>query len=162
MLKCSCLLKMKHFIKQMDIGTDKHSKFYDITDEIIKRVAESKISEGHVMIQSLHTTCGLYINEGEERLLEDFILYLNRQAPEGNDFYLHDNIAERDCPDDEPKNGHSHIKAALYSNNAISLILNNEKLQLGQYQRIIFAEFDGPCPRKHKSKRNIIISVLGE
>ena len=152
---------MEHFTKIIEIETKKHSKFYDITNKINHIVKESKIKEGHIIIQSLHTTCGLYINEGEERLLEDFILYLNRMAPAGNEFYLHDNIAERDCPEDEPENGHSHIKTAFYSHNSLNLIVAKRKIQLGQYQRILFAELDGPCPRKHKSKRKIIISILG-
>ncbi len=152
---------MEHFTKIIEVETKKHSKLYDLTEIIKKVVKEFKIKEGHLIIQSLHTTCGFYVNEGEERLLEDFVLYLNRAAPAGNGFYLHDNIAERDCPDDEPENGHSHIKTALYCNNSVNLIIIKGNLQLGQYQRILFAEFDGPCPRKHKSKRKIIISLIG-
>lgn len=153
---------MRHFFKKEGLETDKPSRFYDITDKVEEAVKESKINEGHVMIQSVHATAGLYVNEGEERLLEDFILYLNRAAPQGKGLYLHDNIAERDCPDDEPENGHSHIKAAFYSTPSVGLVLNKGRLQLGKYQRIFFAEFDGPCPRKHKSKRKYLISVIGE
>ena len=153
---------MKHFLKKELLKTGRHSRFYDITKEVEKAVRESSINDGHVLVQSVHATAGLYINEGEERLLEDFILYLNRGAPEGRGLYLHDDIAERDCPDDEPLNGHSHIKSALYSNPSVNLVLYRGELQLGKYQRIFFAEFDGPCPRKHKSKRKYLVSIIGE
>jgi thiamine phosphate synthase YjbQ (UPF0047 family) len=77
---------------------------------------------------------------------------------------MHDDIELRkdNCPVDEPVNGHSHIRAACYSNPSLSLILHKGKIQLGTYQRILFAEFDGPCPRKHKSVRKYLVSVIGE
>jgi secondary thiamine-phosphate synthase enzyme len=153
---------MKHFLKREELATDKHCKLYDITENVETAVFESKICEGHILLQSVHATTGLYVNENEPRLLDDFVIYLNRQAPRGNEFYLHDNIAERNCPDDEPENGHSHIKATFYSSPSIGLVLNDKKMLLGKYQRIFFAEFDGPCPRKHKSKRNYLISIIGE
>jgi secondary thiamine-phosphate synthase enzyme len=153
---------MAWFFKEESIETDRHCKLYDITENIKNGGIESGLSEGQVLIQSAHATAGLYVNENEERLLEDFVLYLNRQAPRGNEFYLHDNIAERDCPDDEPENGHSHIKAAFYSNASVGLVLHDKKLHLGKYQRVFFAEFDGPCPRKHKSNRTYLISIIGE
>jgi len=153
---------MKHFLKKEVLKTEKGCRFYDITNKVEETVLKSEILEGHVIIQSVHATAGVYVNEGEERLIEDLILYLSRAAPQGKGHYLHDDIAKRDCPDDEPLNGHSHIKAALFSNNSASLILHQGELQLGKYQRIFFAEFDGPCPRKHKSRRNYLVSIIGE
>jgi len=152
---------MECFYKKKELATKENFRIYDITKDIKTVIKESGVKDGHVLIQVMHTTCGLYINEGEERLLDDFVLYLNDRAPKIKGKYLHDDIAERDCPKDEPLNGHSHIKSALYSNVSVSLVLSGGELQLGEYQRILFAEFDGPCPRKHKSKREYIISILG-
>ena len=153
---------MKHFIIKEEFETFEQTKIYNITENILKIIKKSEIKNGHVLIQVLHTTVGIYINEGEERLLEDFVIYLNRIAPNIKGYYRHDDISKRDCPEDEPINGHSHIKSAFFSNPSVSLILLGGELQLGKYQRILFAEFDGPCPRKHKTKRGILISIFGE
>ncbi len=154
---------MKHFFKEVSLKTKEADEFYDITDDVKKYVKESGIQNGHVLIQPKHTTTGVFLNEGEERLLEDFVKFLSDKAPKDNG-YKHDDIylREDDCPPDEPVNGHSHMRAALYSNPSLSLILHNEELRLGTYQRILFAEFDGPCPRKHKSKRMYEVSIIGE
>ncbi|MCH7850100.1 MAG: YjbQ family protein [Nanoarchaeota archaeon] len=153
---------MKHFLKRVEIKTREPTRIYDITTSIERLVEESKFSDGHVLVQPMHTTTGVYCNEFEDFLIEDLIRHLNDQAPQIQGKYRHDNIAERDCPPDEPKNGHSHIKAALYSNHSVSLILYERSLQIGQYQRILFAEFDGPCPRRHKGTREYLVSILGE
>ncbi len=154
---------MKCFFKKEEIETDRHSKIYDITEEIIRTVKESGFSNGLVLIQPLHTTVGIYVNEGEERLLEDFVLQLAKRVPHGPGLYLHDDISERkDCPSDEPINGHSHMKASFYSNPSVSLVICDGRVCLGRYQRILFAEFDGPCPRKNKDKRNYVICVIGK
>ena len=152
---------MKYFVKKEEIETKEHSEIYEITEQIEKATGESGIKEGHVIVQPMHTTIGIYLNEGEERLLKDFIIHLSNSVPQIEGKYLHDNISERDCPEDEPLNGHSHIKSALYSNPSLSLILMNGKLQLGRYQKILLAEFDGPCPRKNKEKRSYMISIVG-
>lgn len=153
---------MKHFIKKEEIETKEHTKIYNITSSIKNIIENSKITEGHVLIQPMHTTIGIYLNEGEKLLFEDLIKHLDNQAPQTKEKYKHNNIPERNCSPDEPENAHSHIKAALYSNPLLSLILHQGKLQLGKYQKILLAEFDGPCPRKHKEKRTYTISILGE
>jgi secondary thiamine-phosphate synthase enzyme len=153
---------MKHFMKKEGLETREHSKIYDITPSVERLVKESGFREGHILVQPMHTTTGVYLNEGERFLFEDLISHLNNQAPKVKGRYRHDNIPERDCPDDEPENGHSHIKATLYSNPSLSLVLSKGKLQVGKYQRILFAEFDGPCPRKHKEKRQYLVSIIGD
>lgn len=152
---------MKCFFKKCDMSTGGPTKIYDITDEIINYIAESRIKNGHIIIQPLHTTVGIYLNESEKGLLLDFESYLKEKVPSRNE-YLHDDIESReDCPNDEPINCHSHIKSALFSNPSLSLIIFGGQPQLGKYQRILFTEFDGPCPRQHKSKRKYAVSIIG-
>jgi secondary thiamine-phosphate synthase enzyme len=152
---------MRHFVKKEVIKTREHTQIHDITERVIEVVENSGMKEGHMVIQPLHTTVGIYLNESEERLHKDMIMHLGNNAPQLKGRYLHDDISQRDCPDDEPENGHSHIKSAFYSNPSLSLVLIGGKLQLGTYQRVLFAEFDGPCPRKHKSARSYLVSILG-
>lgn len=153
---------MRHYLKKGEISTKQNTKVYDITGNVKTIIKDSQFKEGHIIIQPMHTTVGIYINEGEERLLEDIVVQLNKRVSQEKGIYLHDDIEERDCPPDEPLNGHSHIKSMFYSNPFASLILYGGEIQLGKYQKILFAEFDGPCPRKLKSKRNYLVSIIGD
>lgn len=151
-----------HFVKKEELETGVEVGLYDVTGQVQKVIEDSGIKNGLVVIQTMHTTTGIYVNEKEEFLESDVVLKLGAVAPDVKGMYAHDNIPERDCPPDEPLNGHAHIKAILYSSVSVSLGLCKGKLQLGRYQRIFFAEFDGPCPRKHKDKRKYLIIVMGE
>ena len=102
---------MKHFLRESEIPITRETEIYDITEYVEGNVRESGIENGHVLIQPLHTTVGIFLNENEPRLFQDLILHLANQAPQIKGKYLHDDISERDCPPDEPLNGHSHIKA---------------------------------------------------
>ena len=150
------------YYKEIKINTQKKIEFLDITKIVEENVKKSGMKNGHVLIQTMHTTIGLFVNENEKGLLKDLIVHLLEKAPEIQEKYFHDDLEKRICPVDEPINAHSHIKAALYSNPTLSLILFKGKWKLGRYQRIFFAEFDGPCPRNHKDVRMYIISIMGE
>ncbi|MCW8966811.1 MAG: secondary thiamine-phosphate synthase enzyme YjbQ [Candidatus Pacearchaeota archaeon] len=154
---------MKCFLKEVNLQTKKEDCFYDITESVKKIVKDAGIKNGHILIQPMHTTVGIFLNENEERLLKDFVNFLCNKAPCGIN-YLHDDILLRkdNCPLDEPVNGHSHIRATCYSNPSLSLILYDNKIQLGTYQKILLAEFDGPCPRRYKSMRKYLVSVIGD
>jgi len=144
-----------------DLATGGLTEIYDLTDEILNYVAESGIKNGHVLVQPMHTTVGIYLNEGEPRLLRDFVREIGNRVP-FEDEYLHDDIDKRlDCPPDEPINCHAHLKASFFSNPSLSLIVFGGILQMGKYQRILFGEFDGPCPRKHKTRRRYAVSIIG-
>lgn len=152
---------MRWFFRTSELRTQEVTEIHDITDEVINYVLESKIKNGHVLIQPRHTTVGIYLNEAEPRLIQDFKDELNCRVPIDK-HYLHDDIDKRtDCPPDEPINCHSHLKSAFFSNPSLSLIIFRGKLQLGRYQRILLAEFDGPTPRNHKSKRRFSVSIIG-
>lgn len=152
---------MRCFFRVCDMATRGLTEIHDLTDEIINYIRESKIKNGHILIQPMHTTVGIYLNEAEPRLLEDFTRELGNRVPIKGE-YLHDDIEKRsDCPSDEPINDHSHLKSAFFSNPSLSLIIFGGKLQIGKYQKILFAEFDGPCPRKHKTRRRYAISIIG-
>lgn len=152
---------MRCFFRICDLTTIGLTEIHDLTDEIINYTLESQIKNGHILIQPMHTTVGIYLNEGESRLIQDFVREINYRVPLKGE-YLHDDIEKRkDCPPDEPINCHSHLKSAFFSNPSLSLIIFGGKLQIGKYQRILFSEFDGPCPRKYKTKRRYAISIIG-
>ena len=135
-------------------------QFLDITKHVQEVIHRSGIVSGQVVVQCLHTTTGILLNENEENLLYDFSRYIELKIPE--DKWAHDLISNRrNCPPDEPENAKAHIIAAFFSQPSVALILSEQELVLGRYQRIFFAEFDGPCPRPQKTERNVVVSVLG-
>lgn len=142
----------KTFIYQTKIFFD----FFDITDEVNNFVKESKINNGLINVQILHTSAALILNENEPLLLEDMKRNLEQTAPQ-SDAYQHDDFTKRkvDMREDECINGHSHCKAIhLLANVTLNLI--DGKLQLGHWQRIMLVELDYGRPRK------IQVQIIGE
>ena len=127
---------------------------HDITPALKEAVAESGIQNGFVTVTSQHTTTAIAINENEKRLLEDVKSFLTRLIPPG-DRYLHNDIALRDCPEDEPENAHSHLAAMLVGSSEV-IALAGGKLVLGQYQSVMLYELDGPRGRR------VNVQVYGE
>ena len=127
---------------------------HDLMPGIKNAVAKSVIKNGFVTVTSQHTTTAIAINENEERLVEDVKTFLNRLVPPG-DRYLHNDIALRDCPPDEPENAHSHLAAMLLGSSEVIALAEGE-LVLGRYQSVMLYELDGPRTRK------VSVQVYGE
>ena len=138
----------------IELETGQGIALHDLMPEIKGVVATSAIKNGFVTITSQHTTTAIAINENEERLMEDVKRFLNRLIPP-DDKYLHNDIALRDCPPDEPENAHSHLAAMLLGSSEVIALMEGE-LQLGQYQSVMLYELDGPRRRK------VNVQVYGE
>ncbi len=146
---------MKVLNKTVKFQTKGPFDFIDITDEVKDFIKESRIKNGLVNIQILHTSAGLVVNENEPLLVNDFKNNLERTASQDLK-YQHDDLSKRKvnlCPD-ECVNGHSHCKAIhLLTNATLNLIKGN--IQLGQWQRILMVELD------QAKKRKVQVQVLG-
>lgn len=122
--------------------------FIDITDLIRKEIAESKVANGLVNIQSLHTTMAVIVNESEPLLISDMKKLLEESAPQTRE-YAHDDFKVRtvNMCEDECANGHAHNKALRLP---VSIMLNvvEGKLQLGTWQRVFAVELDRPRDRR--------------
>jgi len=125
-----------------EFRTKKGIDFFDITEKISKIVEDSKIQEGLCNIFFEGTTGGLMINENNKMLIEDFKDYFESLASESK-LYHH------------PTNAFSHIRASMVRQN-LTIPIANGKLILGEWQSIIFWEFD-ITPRK----RRIIVTIQG-
>lgn len=147
-------MKIKN--KTLSYKTKKPADFIDITDKVEKFVADSKIKDGLVNIQSLHTTVAIIVNENEPLLIKDMEKFLEGLASSKCD-YSHDNFDVRtvNMCDDECMNGHSHCKAIILPTSA-TLNLIGGKLQLGQWQRVFLRELDRARDRK------VQIQIIGE
>ncbi len=147
---------MKSLHKTIELQTKEELDFIDVTDQVTAFVAESKIKDGLVNVQTLHTTATIIVNENEPLLIEDFKRDLKETASRDRD-YKHNDFSVRTvnmCVE-ECINGHAHCRA-IHLPVAAVLNLINGKLQLGQWQRIFFVELDKPRQRKFQ------IQIIGD
>ncbi len=142
---------MKVYNTSFTLLTDQRTEVSDVTKRVRDAIQQFPISAGIALINTLHTTCALFINEFQSALIDDLKHLIERLVPE-RDGYRHDDPRVSDC---ERGNAHSHLRAALLGR-SIAVGINNTELTLGRFQSIIFAELDGP------RRREISIQVIGE
>ena len=142
---------MKVFNASFTLSSEEGTEVSDITKLVRDIVQTSGITTGMALVNTLHTTCALFVNEFQAALMDDLKGLAERLVPERGG-YRHDDPRYSDC---ERGNAHSHLRAALLGR-SIAAGLNNGELSLGRFQSIIFAEFDGP------RKREIHVQLIGE
>jgi secondary thiamine-phosphate synthase enzyme len=142
---------MKVFNTAFTLSTEERCEVSDITKLIREAVQQFPVANGIALINTLHTTCALFINEFQSALIDDLKSLIERLVPERAG-YRHDDPRYSDC---ERGNASSHLRAALLGRN-IAVGFSNGDLTLGRFQSIIFAELDGP------RKREIAVQVIGE
>ena len=124
------------------IDTDQRVELVDLTNTIMAFVTRFKVSEGLVSIWSMHTTCTLLINEFQAALLSDITRFLEQMVVRDAE-YLHNDPKHSDC---DLQNADSHLRAMLLGH-SLSLQISGGEVVLGQWQRILMAELDGPRAR---------------
>ena len=142
---------MKVFATSFTLSTEERTEISDITKLVRDAIQELPITTGIALVNTLHTTCALFINEFQGALMGDLKALIERLVPERSG-YRHDDPRYSDC---ERGNAHAHLRTALLGR-SISVGVNNGELVLGRFQSVIFAEFDGP------RKREVTIQVIGE
>lgn len=133
------------------VSTKDRLQFMDLTKKIRDRLQRYDIRQGLVILNSLHTTTALFINEWQEALLHDVRVLLDRLVKE-RDGYRHDDQRYSDC---DRGNAHLHLRSLLLSRQLSVPVVDGE-MALGTFQSIIFAELDGP------RERQIHLQVLAE
>ena len=124
------------------VPTDQRVEVVDLTDKVMEFVRQFNIREGLVSLWSMHTTCTLFINEFQVALLSDIKRFLEQMVARDGE-YLHNDPAHSDC---DRMNADSHLRAMLLGHN-ITLQISGGEVVLGQWQRILMAELDGPRAR---------------
>jgi secondary thiamine-phosphate synthase enzyme len=137
---------MNFHTEYLTFNTRKHREYVHITPQVEAIVKKSGIKDGMVLISAMHITAGVYVNDDESGLIEDIDKWLEGLAP-FRENYKHHQTGE--------DNGDSHLKALLIHHQVI-LPITNGKLDLGTWQRVFYAEFDG-----QRNKR-VIVKVMGE
>ena len=126
--------------------TARKREYINITPNVRDVVRTSGIAEGMVLVSAMHITAGVYVNDAEDGLIEDIDAWLERLAPFNRD-YRHHRTGET--------NGDAHLKSLLVHHEVIVPVTKGE-LDLGPWQQVYYAEFDG------RRRKRLIIKVMGE
>jgi secondary thiamine-phosphate synthase enzyme len=124
------------------IETDQRVELVDLTNRIMEYARKFKIREGLISLWSMHTTCAVFINEFQTALLTDIKRFLEQMVARDAE-WMHNNPDHSDC---DRMNADSHLRALLLGHN-LTLQVSGGEVVLGQWQRILMAELDGPRAR---------------
>lgn len=128
--------------KTIQLDTKTRVQLFDLTQQVKQFVAESGVRNGMGVVSTLHTTTGVFYTETQAALWDDVDAFLRRLVADKTG-YKHNDPALSDC---ERKNAAAHLRAIMLGG-SLALQVEDGALVLGQFQRIIFAELDGPRPR---------------
>ena len=137
---------MKTATEYIWVNTKKLHEFINLTDRVQEFVIKNGINDGFVLISAMHITAGVYVNDAESGLIADIEEWLEKLAPYLSD-YRHHHTGET--------NGDAHLKSLLIHHEVIVPITDG-KLDLGPWQQIYYAEFDG------RRNKRIILKAMGE
>lgn len=137
---------MRFHNEYLTVQTKQKREFLNITPSVKEAAEKSGIREGLILVSSLHSNSAVFLNDDEAGLLEDIEAWLNQLAPFRDD-YKHGTRAE--------SNAAAHLQNLLLHHQAL-VPLTEGRLELGPWQKVIYAELDGTRPKR------ILIKVLGE
>lgn len=136
---------MKTTTEYLWFTTRERRAYVRITDEVERIVRESGVEEGMVLVSAMHITAGVYVNDAESGLIQDIDEWLEQLAP-ARPNYRHHQTGE--------DNADAHLKSMLVHHEVIVPITGG-KLDLGPWQQIYYAEFDG------QRRKRVIVKVMG-
>ena len=137
---------MKTLTDYLWFNTERRQEFIRITDQVASIVSKSGVKEGMALVSAMHITAGVYVNDWEDGLIHDFQVWLEKLAPSGRN-YRHHQTGE--------DNADAHLKRTLMGHQVI-LPITNGKLDLGPWEQVFYAEFDG------QRKKRVVVKVMGE
>jgi secondary thiamine-phosphate synthase enzyme len=137
---------MKTLTDYLWFTTEKRQEFIRITDEVAGLVKKSGVKEGMVLVSAMHITAAVYVNDWEDGLIHDFQQWLEKLAPSGLN-YRHHQTGE--------DNADAHLKRTLMGHQVL-LPITNGVLDLGPWEQVFYAEFDG------QRKKRVVLKVIGE
>ncbi len=137
---------MKSHTKYLSFNTKRRRDYINITQDVARALNDSDIREGLALVSAMHITASVYINDAEDGLISDIDEWLEQLAPARPD-YRHHQTGE--------DNADAHLKNLLLHHQVLVPVTNGE-LDLGTWQQIYYAEFDG-----QRSKR-VIVKIIGE
>lgn len=138
---------MKSYRKELHINTKNRREYLNITYEVEKALAESGIKEGLCLVNSMHITSSVFINDDERGLHRDFERWLEKLAPE-KPYSQYDHNGYED-------NADAHLKRSVMGREVVVAVTNG-RLDFGTWEQIFYGEFDG------KRDKRILVKIIGE
>jgi secondary thiamine-phosphate synthase enzyme len=137
---------MHVFTDYLWFTTKKRQEFVRITDDVGTIVQKSGVRDGMALVSAMHITAGVFVNDWEDGLIHDFQAWLEKLAPAGL-AYEHHQTGE--------DNADAHLKRTIMGHQ-VMLPITDGKLDLGPWEQVFYAEFDG------QRKKRVVVKVMGE
>ncbi len=131
----------------MWINTKNRQDFLNITPDVEAELKKSGIREGLCLVNAMHITSSVFINDAESGLLKDFSVWLEKLAPFGKDRYQH-NLTGED-------NADAHLKRTVMGREVVVAVTDG-RLDFGPWEQIFYGEFDG------QRKKRVLVKIIGE
>jgi secondary thiamine-phosphate synthase enzyme len=138
---------MKSYTAYLYLDTARKQEFINITEQVEEALRKSGIKEGLCLVNPMHITASVFINDDESGLHKDFSVWLEKLAPFGKDKYQH-NLTGED-------NGDAHLKRTIMGREVVVAVTLG-KLDFGPWEQIFYGEFDG------QRKKRVLVKIIGE
>ena len=139
---------MKHLREELWFNTPHRRDYVNITGQVEALVRKSGVQNGLVLVNAMHITASVYINDNESGLIEDYDEWLEQLAPhEPTGKYRHNRTGE--------DNADAHLKRQIMGREVVVAITDG-KLDFGPWEQIFYAEFDG------RRKKRVLVKIIGE
>ena len=139
---------MKNFRKELWFNAPERMHFTNITPDVRQCLSESGINEGLLLVNAMHITASVFINDDELGLHHDYKLWLEKIAPhQPINYYRHNDTGE--------DNADAHIKRQIMGREVI-IAVTKGKLDFGPWEQIFYGEFDG------RRRKRVLVKIIGE
>ncbi len=140
--------EMKSYRKELWFETPTRRAFINITPQVRKCVEESGVREGLVLVNAMHITASVFINDDERGLHQDFDKWLEKLAP-------HEPVSQYRHNDTGEDNADAHLKRQIMGREVVVAITNGQ-LDFGPWEQIFYGEFDG------RRRKRVLVKIIGE
>lgn len=138
---------MKSRREYLSFNTPERRAFINITPQVRKIVEDSGVKEGLVLVNAMHISASVFINDDESGLHQDFDRWLEKLAPYSPENYLHNRTGE--------DNADAHLKRQVMGREVVVAVTEG-RLDFGPWEQIFYGEFDG------KRTKRVLVKVIGE
>lgn len=139
---------MKHLREELWFQTPHRRDYINITDEVEQLIRKSGVQEGLCLVNAMHITASVYINDAESGLIADYDKWLEGLAPHApTSQYQHNRTGE--------DNADAHLKRQVMGREVV-IAITNGKLDFGPWEQIFYAEFDG------KRRKRVLVKIIGQ
>ena len=138
---------MKSLTEHLQFNTKKKIEFINITSKLESLLKKSQIKEGFCLVNAMHITASVFINDEESGLKDDFKVWLEALAPQDIGRWRH-NLTGED-------NAHAHLKRTLMGREVI-IAVTKAKFDFGPWEQVFYGEFDGQRPKR------VLVKIIGE